>query len=232
MNDANYSGCKFSSDILSYMYGELSASTRDVFESHLLECSVCTDEFAEVSAGRYEVYEWKKLAFDPLATPRFEIPSEYEVAAAPSWVDKLRAAFGSSWAAPAFALGGLMIVSIFAASWILSGDNQPYVAANTADGPVVDSPPNVVPSPRVSEPRVETGSTGEIEPQETKPVRILAPRRDAKKIVRSAQPRTIEVRGESARNPRITTPRLNEFADEEDTSLRLAELLDDVETSD
>ena len=44
MNDLNLKGCKFSADIVPYMYGELAAADTLAFESHLLECSDCTDE--------------------------------------------------------------------------------------------------------------------------------------------------------------------------------------------
>src|SRR5688500_9488747 len=119
MNDAK-SACKYSTDILPYMYGEMSGSARFAFESHLLDCGMCTDEFAEISAARFEVYEWKKLAFDPLTTPRFEIPYEHQAVAQSSWIDAVRASFAWGWAAPAFAAGALVLVSLFAASLILS----------------------------------------------------------------------------------------------------------------
>ena len=54
MNNVN---CKYANEIVPYMYGELASSATAEFESHLLECQLCTDEFAELSAARYEVYD-------------------------------------------------------------------------------------------------------------------------------------------------------------------------------
>ena len=74
MNDLKNPGCKFHADIVPYMYGEMSAAESSAFETHLIDCGVCTDEFAAVSNARYEVYDWKKTEFEPLATPVFTIP--------------------------------------------------------------------------------------------------------------------------------------------------------------
>src|SRR4051794_5572836 len=96
MNRVNLSECKLSGAMVSYMYGELSSNEGLVFEQHLLECSECTDEFAAISSSRYEVYDWKKLEFDPLETPSFYIPF-HEVAMKESWADKIRNVTGRAW---------------------------------------------------------------------------------------------------------------------------------------
>src|SRR5881392_3406899 len=100
MKDVNFSKCKFNGDMVSYMYGELPSDESTVFEQHLLDCTNCTDEFAAISSSRYEVYDWKKLEFDPLETPSFEIP--VGEAAGVSWSDKVRAVFARGWMVPAF----------------------------------------------------------------------------------------------------------------------------------
>ena len=236
MNDANFSACKFSADIVPYLYGELSDRNSYAFESHLVNCGTCTDEFAEVSAARYEVYEWKKLAFDPLPTPRFEIAAA-EVIASESWFDRLRDAFRAGWVAPAFALGGLMIISLLAASFILSSSNGgPNIAANIAEvnaseEPVLTAlPPTTLdPLPTVDKRPKENNTPRSLR------VRVATPdRTDLRQPVRpikAAHPQPIEVKSESAQNKKASPLRLNGFTDDEDTSLRLAELLDDIETS-
>src|SRR6478609_2180441 len=135
MKDANITECKFSGEMVSYMYGELSSDETSAFERHLLDCSSCTDDFAAISSSRYEVYDWKKLEFDPLETPSFDIP--FEVTADLSWAQKIRAAFGS-WAVPAVSFAAFAIVSIVAAAliWQSSGDVE-FVSRTIAPEPVV-----------------------------------------------------------------------------------------------
>ena len=239
MNDANYSACRFSADIVPYMYGELVGSESSVFESHLLQCGECTDEFAAISGARYEVYEWKKLAFDPLATPRFTIPMEAEVVSVSSatWLDKVRAAVSTGWATPAFAIGGLIIVSMYAASFIFSERGVPEVASNIENVRTVDAtagPEPVLEAPEY--PRADDGSDGDARRFERKTVETSTANRasDRRRVskTKEAPPRAVKLKAESARTKPIDPPRLNEFAEDEDTSLRLAELLDEIETSD
>ncbi|HUR97106.1 MAG TPA: hypothetical protein VMZ26_03450, partial [Pyrinomonadaceae bacterium] len=104
MNDVTFTECEFGADMVPYMYAELPAKKSAAFEAHLLLCSACTDEFASLSNARYEVYDWKKLEFDGLATPTFEAPFESGPEhIAPTWVDKMREAFWGSWAVPGIA---------------------------------------------------------------------------------------------------------------------------------
>ena len=122
MNDLN---CKYSNGIVPYMYGELGSSAATEFESHLLDCESCTDEFAALSAARYEVYDWKKLEFDPLVTPSIVIP--FDEAVTVSWIEKLRATF-AGWAMPAATFAGIAIIVAAIAVFVVSRDGQTDVA--------------------------------------------------------------------------------------------------------
>ena len=229
MNDVNISGCRFSADIVPYMYGELSGAESFAFESHLLECGSCTDEFAVVSNARYEVYDWKKLEFDPLPTPRFSIPYADDVVATGvvEWFGKLRAAFGQSWLIPTASFAGFAIVAVLGATFLLSGDGKPVDIARTNS----NTPPATVAIP--------TGTVGgesvdktvapiRVEPVPV-PVRASSRNREARKhFVRTPKP--VTPKATEARIVNGTVPRLNEFNDDEDTSLRLAQLFDDVDT--
>src|SRR5262245_44488910 len=119
MNDLN---CKYANGIVPYMYGELATSAATEFELHLPECEACTDEFAALSAARYEVYDWKKLDFDPLATPAIEIPFGEVVTV--SWIEKLRAAFAGSWAMPAAAFAGVAIIVSLVTVFVITSDER------------------------------------------------------------------------------------------------------------
>lgn len=230
MNDLKNSGCKLSADIVPYMYGELSSAEASVFESHLLECVDCTDEFAAVSNARYEVYDWKKTVFEPLPTPVFTIPYG-EVVAGISWFDKVRAAFSQSWAVPAGAVAGIAIVSVSAWIFYFSGDTGSNVAwVNTNSRPVPATTAHETKEPAVVvNDEVEQPAAGVM-----RQVRAVSGGSGRKRAARSertvAVPRAVEARTTSTANR--PAPTLNDFAEDEDMSLRLAQLFEDIETRD
>lgn len=225
MNDVEFSECKFSSDIVPYMYAEMAESETAAFESHLLECSTCTDEFASISNARYEVYDWKKLEFDPLETPQIAIVFETDTGV--SWTEKVRAVFAQGWAVPSMAVAGVLVATILAAAFILSEKPSPDVAANLSKDVVVDEP-SLQPAPKIPVAEVSVDPSGN-RASEPQVVRSPVPQRvSQKRSVHVA--RSLDVKSTSAQNEQ-KAPRLNEFVEEEDTSVRLAELFDDIETS-
>jgi hypothetical protein len=230
MNDVNISGCKFSADIVPYMYGEMSAAESSAFETHLIDCGVCTDEFAAVSNARFEVYDWKKTEFDPLETPVFEVPfGDRAVTTAASWLDKLRAAFANSWAVPGVAFAGIAIVSVFTGVFYFSGESGPEVAQENSN-----SRPTVVSPQREPEVGSVPSTNDDLPRDEPRPVQATVVSTPQKRTVRNAKAvvntRPVEARSTTTANR--TAPRLNEFSEDEDTSLRLAQLFDDVDTRD
>ena len=233
--DTTISECNFGEDAVPYLYGELPDADRAIFESHLLECTACTDEFAAMASTRYEVYDWKKIEFDPLATPRFEIPSESE-----SWTDRIRSTFGRGWAIPGFAFAGLAVISIFASTfWLTSGERNEIASSsgavdNSSAGNGASVPVRI---PSVEEPIAPAGEVRDVRSPEqigrtrVDPV-VRSERRSNLRNVSTAQPKRIAARPESTRAVKVDVPRLNGFPDDEDTSLRLAELFEDGETRD
>lgn len=73
-NGIHNSSCEFETEIVSYLYDEMATADRDRFETHLLECTPCTDEFAGMSYSRFSVFEWQREEFAPLTTPQIAIP--------------------------------------------------------------------------------------------------------------------------------------------------------------
>ena len=229
MNDV--SKCKFESGIVPYMYGEMAVSEATEFESHLLECSTCTDEFAAVSAARYEVYEWKKLEFEPLATPVIEIP-QMEPAGVTSWMEKLRTVFAGSWAVPGVAFAALALAVAFTSFFILSRSDSGDVAMNNSNVPAANT---VAPETKPAQATLaEDGSEPDksVAPSQPRPVRVSDPKpNQARRVERAIDraPKAIPVHM-NAKNPKA--PTLNDFDDEDDTSLRLAELFENIDTRD
>ncbi len=235
MNDVIFTECKFSADMVPYMYAELSAASSSAFESHLIECGACTDEFAAMSNARYEVYDWKRLEFDPIATPKFAIPFQSEShSVASSWIEKVRTAVSGSWAIPGVAFAGLAIISVLVAVFILSGAHDPEIAANTGalntgiNNLAVGRAPESSGLPVASEPVSEV-SPGRPFRSDLESIAKPAPRKPAVRNVK-VNTRSYVFTQASAQNEQKEIPRLNEFSEDEDTSLRLAELFDDLDT--
>ncbi len=74
LNNGNKHKCGFSDEIVSYIYDETGESERKIFETHLVDCTGCTDEFAAISNARFSVFEWHKEEFAHLPTPEIVIP--------------------------------------------------------------------------------------------------------------------------------------------------------------
>ena len=233
---ATISGCNFGEDAVLYLYGELPDADRAIFETHLVDCTACTDEFAAIASARYEVYDWKKIEFDPIATPHFEIPVEQAVEVE-SWTDRIKSAFGRGWAIPGLAFAGLAVVSIFASTFLLLSDKTNDFASSTstvdnsaigdmAAGPVGAS----VQPPIAADGEVRDARAPEEVGRSRVAPKIRAERRSTVRNVGTGQAKRPIEKPESTRAVKVEVPRLNGFPDDEDTSLRLAELFEDGES--
>jgi hypothetical protein len=210
-----------------YMYAELSSAECSAFEQHLIDCADCTDEFAAISSARYEVYDWKKLEFDPLETPSFEIPLA-EVSAV-SWSDKIRHVFAHAWAVPTVSFAALAIVSVVAAGVIWMRGGEELVSKNPEPVTVTGKSEiaAAVPTGNVEKPSNPV-ITGEEQATPVSASKQATPKRSSPQPVRLTRERPIGVKQTNARNEQRAVPTLNEYPDDEDTSLRLAELLEDI----
>src|SRR5688572_7676888 len=101
MNRCEENLCTHGGDLLAYLYNEMPLTDREQLELHLSDCVTCIDDFAALSQSRYPVYEWKRLEFDSLPTPRVVI--QYEETRL-SLIDKFRAKFSFN---PRFAFAGV-----------------------------------------------------------------------------------------------------------------------------
>jgi len=229
MKDVNLSKCKFNDEMVSYMYGELSSDETSTLELHLVECSACTDEFAAISSSRYEVYDWKKLEFDPLETPTFDLPLEVGVGV--SWSDRIRAAFARGWALPAFSFAAFAIVSVVATGLIWQRSGNTEIASRKLDPAPVTAPEKGEISVAAEGERTDAAvEEPTVQPDNTALKSKRSPtRRSDAEPVKSTHVRPVEVKQTTAKNEKKAVLSLNEYADdEEDTSLRLAELLEDI----
>lgn len=225
--------CSSSEELVAYLYDEMGADQQSVFETHLAGCDLCTAEFARLSLSRLEVYEWRRDDFAPLAVPHFAIPYE---PAKTSWAEAFRTFFAapSRWVTAA---GAFAILTIAAGVWFFmpsspeiaqSGKPEASPAQTAVRG--ADSRPIVPVEPKpveqVTAPKRESPA---VEPRE--PVKIAAREPVRQTVPKPAKTERPGVRTEQAARP-ARAPRLNDFEDDEDTTLRLGDLLAEVDTTD
>ncbi|MGQ0542340.1 MAG: zf-HC2 domain-containing protein [Blastocatellia bacterium] len=235
--------CHFADDVVSYLYNEMAEVDRSDFEEHLLGCTPCTDAFAEISDARYSVYEWQKIEFAPMATPHIVIPFEQkETVTKVSWFDSLRAVFSPRYA---FASGAFaLLLMLFSLVYLvprggqIDSDRVGLDNSNIIPTPAI-KPSVIVQSSNQSKSEVVENKTPETQGLNISTVRVTVPKSDsgtsAVPVAVSANPPSAKApeKGNAAvRNlkPPTTAPKLNDFDDDEDDSLRLADMLDDIDT--
>jgi hypothetical protein len=234
----NESSCGLLDEMISYLYNESSEPERRRFETHLLTCTECTDEFASVANARFSVFEWRREEFADLPTPAIVIPYRSKLAAVADaedagWLAGIRGLF----TIPRFALAAGSLLAVLGAGFI--GIN--YVAdRQIAEVTVQENTAPIVVRPEAppldAAPKIDTAvSTPD---QVTLPERIAENRPRPMKTVekrRAQAPKTL-VASNRRQVERDTTPVsaqqrkapvLNNFEDSDDTSLRLADLFAD-----
>jgi len=241
LTNGNKKKCGFEDEIVSYLYDETGAVGRRNFESHLMDCSACTDEFAAVSNARFAVFEWQKEEFAQLATPRIVIPYEPRADLATAvepvgFLAGLRGLFdfprlpmGLAAAALVIGLGiGLVIVTT-------SGDEQ---MASNSHLIIPDAPSAVSDRPvQASVPTVNSGDPNEIaanpvsnEPvnRKIRPVKVAENRRSNPGRQIGAVSRQPAIKASNlSLNKTQKAPVLSSYDDSDDKSLRLTDLFND-----
>ena len=224
--------CSNGGDLLAYLYDEMPAADRDSFELHLADCGTCIDDFAEISQGRYPVFEWKSLEFDPMPTPGFVMPAQ---ATAIGFFDKLRAAFAiqRGFAFDGVAIAVLVAVLVVYAFYLQSGPEKDVAVANPE--PIASQTQRVIPPATTP----EISSSARIENDE--PERAMqksSPKRSAPVKASALKPRPIQPVRTSDEKTQVKPqkqlrqiPVLSVAEDDEDETLRLADMFDDIGAS-
>ena len=220
--------CEFGASAVEYIYGEMGEQPLAIFESHLAGCDGCIAELAEVSEARFEVYEWRRSAFEPLATPIIRIPYN-EPAGVRGAIDRVWGAISASrmWAAGGFAAACIAVASWMALSAAGPSADSPSVAANSAE--VAPAASKIEPPRYVAEAPMQPARSE---------IRRVTPARAPfiKAMATPKSPRTqIAQRKTPSRNniDRSTAvPTLSGYSTDVDSSLRLAEVFDDIGSMD
>jgi hypothetical protein len=231
-------------ELTAYMYGELDQNSRTAFESHLAVCDECAMELASFADARLGVIEWRREAFDHLATPVILLPESEPVA---PFVDKPATAGGFvglwesllSWpvrAGTGLAAAALLAGAVYFAAFS-SGTSNGEVAAVPTNGPVAEKLPQIEPEQKTSavistgapvvQPKRLSGVKSEkpIERRAARRIQLASSRTPGRSpaVIRSGQPKV--------QTATTRAPRLNNLDEDEDKSLRLADLFAEIGSS-
>ncbi len=240
MKDGTKFSCSHGEEMLAYLCDELSPDGRERFETHMQGCFECIDEFAELAVSRYSVFEWKSVEFAPMATPKFVIPTETKTAKK-AWFDGIRTAF--AWNGWALA-GGVAAVIVFAVIGVSLWNIPPEatIAGNDPEREIRPAPsfsqvapstisneaqelPEAPPARPVDEPTQGQPASRRVTPQRKQAVTRAG---TAPKL----PPVTSQTRPSSAGESLQNSPTLGQYVDDQDDSLRLSDIFDDLDTKD
>ncbi|MFN0279696.1 MAG: anti-sigma factor family protein [Pyrinomonadaceae bacterium] len=233
LNNGNKTNCEFTSDIVAYIYDEISASERAKFETHLAGCHECTNEFAGISNARLSLFEWRSNDFADLPTPQIVIPykakssTNEEVSAGLFAGVRGWLSFANFPVAVAAVLLLCLGLGFLMLNYVGRGDDQ--IASNSGmpkieptDKPVIK--PTV--EPKKPETTVITETPNVQTSREVRPV----------KAAENRKPKTnneIAVRNQANRNLNAKVPEaptLSEnYEESDDASLRLSDLFSEVD---
>ncbi len=259
-NNGHNSSCAFAEEIVSYLYDEASVKEKTEFVAHLENCSDCSDELTAFGFVRSSIEEWKNEEIFAFEMPALDIPRLQSAKAAEnsavsdksgSRLDRIRTfltlspklAFGSAaFAVLALCVGlGLFIFNSSNESDIASNSNrnsQNEFAANV--NKTIESAPSVE--------ITESHKTESLPENKTEQEQFKSPRISAEKASENSKalPKNkslnkkpngtmAETFIENKRSKTNTTqtheaPKLSNLNEEEDNSLRLADLFAEIGT--
>ena len=239
--DHNLNGHGF--EFLSYIYGELDETARNIFEEHLVGCDDCTFELAAYSDARLGVIEWRREDFDHLESPAIVIPwvsekdsaeSVYEPVGALSRFIEAVSSF------PLFAKAGMGLTAAALAIGVFyfvinsPSEKTKEVAANKS----AETKPFVAPNDRPSEDNTgavainkEESSPKEIRNIAARPERV---RRSVVAVKENYRQQPVRRSETASANKAVikSAPTLSSVQEEKDSSLRLADLFAEIGSSD
>jgi hypothetical protein len=237
INNNDHKSC-IPENIVAYIYSEMAQAEIPAFEKHLAECSPCAEEFAAISDARLSVFEWHRDEFVPLATPVFEIPYKVpeKLSEPVPEVGVFAGMFGNvRWLATAGAFAAVAVAIGLGYFFLNPGprdenlaskqvneavvsENEPVISKNTAVNP--DTPPEPVTKFRSITPKRQVTATQV----------VARSRRPAtKSVLVAANQKRRDTHSKVANRNHL--PTLDNFEDTEDDSLRLADLLADVDST-
>lgn len=222
--------CAFHGELLSFLYGEMPAGRANSFREHLGSCPECGSEFAALSSLRRSIGDWKS-EFDRVETPSIELPDRVPTVAGPArrdptFLESVRT-FLSGF--PALAAGSLGLLAIVGgiAIYLISGSDHSEIARENGNRNTPAATPSPTAAPQtVQIPEKPIGP--ETAPKKANDARTVGIA--DKRPNRTMRTDTRKVAGNEPKRRRGANPTLLGEDDEEDDSIRLADLFDEIGT--
>lgn len=227
--------CGLADLMVSYIYDEVGTPERRKFEEHLLSCIDCADEFAEISNARFSIFEWQKEEFAHLATPEIVIPYELQSDAA---AQESQAGFWeviSSLLTPAkLSLAATVTMVVLGVGFWSIGyfDQGDLQLATNRIVPVESSSPEIRtaimdpvrddPEAATIDPTMSDEAAAKLDPRPVTPVQSRNSKPNRNFTASNPKPKK-----EDSAPATLRAPRLNNYDDLDDRSLRLADLFDE-----
>jgi len=240
----------FAEEIVSYLYDEATAKEKFEFEAHLKNCLMCMDELAAFGFVRTSLTEWRNDEVFALEMPRLENPAtKISVpvisTTSGSWLDNLRELFAwfPAWKTASVAFGVLIFAA--AAMFFINSSNNNEIASNTKQDPAKESSNTVQdnPSSEIKTPpgNPENGSPFKNKSQLAGTVnsKDSATKSNGSRKQKANTPKMLETVAGNTKNreekksnnvQKNDVPRLTNYGEEEDKSLRLADLFAEIDT--
>lgn len=241
----NHQPCDFSETLVSYLYGEIGAGESEKFKAHAAKCVTCSAEIAGFSAVRSQIAEWRQAEFAPMASPEFELPearggSVILTDESRSWLDGLREFFTPkvAIAAAGFAAVALVVGLTLVALNSRNSGNDDMLAKNSSMNKNNAETNKVNNSSTEQMAITETGTDnggGEPESPESseksiKHVRQYASAGSGKTNSAANTPKQKDKAASAQKQKTETLDTI--YKDDEDDSLRLADLFTEADTDD
>lgn len=247
-NNHKKSGCGFEEELVSYIYGEADPAANAKFERHLAACPICTDELEAFSGVHFAIGDWKASEFSALATPAIEIP--YPPAAREvsdgkeSWLSAfVRDLFSLSPRAISLAAASFAVLAVAfgAVLFIIKSNGGTDIAeSNTTSkskvAPTIEKTPepanatqNNTPPVTPPEQKMPPEVVRQPETKADRAVKVADKPRPPQKAENTNTPKSNDPK-RANKNNRIKTPELPD--EDEDDTLRLAELFEEIDTRD
>ena len=251
-NNHKITDCGFSEALVSYLYDESNDAEKSVCKKHLDNCSACSDEIASFSGVQFSISDWKLKEFSGLVTPLIEIPYENSqkqlivTSVQSSWLSGLRNLFNLS---PAWSLATASVVVLAICIGIVlfamnSRQTNDIAASNKNQSKPIVSPTveNTNPQNNVNSNQMPDKQTKPVvDPKSPQPEVVTSKNTDStnsRAVKISNNPRTNQKpeavrKNNEVKNTNKTTnknPKIIDDDEEEDNTLRLAELFDEIDT--
>ena len=245
------SSCDFTEQIVSYLYDEINVSEKSRLESHLRSCQSCAGEIAGFDSIRSSIQEWRAEDFASLTIPVIELPqTEKRADVSRSPLETIRAyfAFSPKWMPIAAAMSVITLCAgLFWLTAISSGDESIADGSGETIKEAVSSPKETIRNDLTAM-NSDNDSEGISKSQQVRTPKavkndlaknILPPvRNNSQAAVNNSQ--SVKIKKSAAANldknaDKTALRRLNKktlptllVEDEEDTSLRLSDILEEV----